>query len=164
MQREKIYVERIKRFIEENYPKRYNKIGTLDATFICDDKPISYQNALSKKYQPIKINEKWAKPWNCGWFKFNGIVPPEFAGKEVGVLIDVEGEACVWKDGSPWVGLTNKIHWNLWSGKYFVPLFDVAKGNDKIELLIETSANELFGAGTRDYHLKQAEIVIVNRD
>ena len=164
MQREKIYLERIKRFIEENYHKRYNKIGTLGATFICDDKPISYQNALSKKYQPIKINEKWAKPWNCGWFKFNGIVPPEFAGKEVGVLIDVEGEACVWKDGSPWVGLTNKIHWNLWSGKYFVPLFDVAKGNDKIELLIETSANELFGAGTRDYHLKQAEIVIVNRD
>ena len=164
MQREEIYIERIKKFIEENYPKRYVKKGVLNAAFICDDKPISYEDALKRNYKLIKVNEKWAEPWNCGWFKFYGVVPPEFIGEEVGVLIDVEGEACVWKDGSPWVGLTNKIHWNLWSGKYFVPLFDVAKTGDEVNLLVETSANELFGAGTRDYHLKQAEIVTVNRD
>ena len=163
MQREKIYLERINRFIEGNYPKRYFGKKSLDAAYIVDEKPISYETALSSEYKPVKVGEVWAKPWNCGWFKFTGEVPAEFAGEEVGVLIDVEGEACIWKDGSPYIGLTNKIHWNLWSGKYFAPLIKEAKGGEKIDLLAETSANELFGAGTRDYHLIQSEIVCINR-
>ncbi|MFO7897158.1 MAG: glycoside hydrolase family 38 C-terminal domain-containing protein [Candidatus Cloacimonadales bacterium] len=163
MQREKIYLERIKRWIEENYPRRYFGKAALKAAYIVDEKPISYQQAISAQYQEIKPGEVWARPWNCGWFRFQGEVPAEFAGQQVGALIDVEGEACIWREGSPDLGLTNKIHWNLWSGKYFVPLFEKAEAGKKIELLAEASANELFGAGSRDYHLIQAEIVCLDR-
>ena len=56
MQREEIYIERIKKFIEENYPKRYVKKGVLNAAFICDDKPISYEDLCYKI--PRKIGSR----------------------------------------------------------------------------------------------------------
>ena len=123
MQRERIYIERIKRFADRVNKLRYSDPIPLEASFIYDKiEPIPYEKALKAKYRPIKIGKEWGKLWGCAWFKFKGNIPAEFKGKEVGVLIDLNGEGCVWKDGSPWLGLTNKIHWDLRSGKYFVPL------------------------------------------
>ncbi|MDP8201633.1 MAG: glycoside hydrolase family 38 C-terminal domain-containing protein [Candidatus Tenebribacter burtonii] len=165
MQREKIYIERIKRFADRINKLRYTDPKPLSASFIYDKiEPISYETALSSKFKPIKIGEEWGKLWGCAWFKFKGKITAEFKGKEVGALIDLNGEACVWKDGSPWLGLTNKIHWDLRSGKYFVPLAVIAKGGEEIDLLVEAGANGLFGAGQNDYRLQQAEIVCVNRN
>ena len=165
MQREKIYIERIKRFADRINKLRYTEPKPLSASFIYDKiEPISYGKALKSKFKPIKIGDEWGELWGCSWFKFKGKIPAEFKGKEVGALIDLNGEGCVWKDGSPWLGLTNKIHWDLRSGKYFVPLAVIAKGGEEVDLLVEAGANGLFGAGQNDYRLQQAEIVCVNRN
>jgi len=165
MQREKIYIQRIKRFAERINKQRYTKPTLLEASFIYDKiEPIPYEKVLKAEYKPIKIGEEWGELWGCAWFKFQGKIPAEFKGKDVGVLIDLNGEGCVWKDGSPWLGLTNKIHWDLRSGKYFVSLFDSAEGGEDVDLLVEAGANGLFGSGQNDYRLQQAEIVVVNRD
>ena len=164
MQNEKIYLERIKRFIDEIYEKRYFNHTPLEAEFIHDKiNPIPYKKAIKRKFKPIKIGEKWGEDWSCAWFKFKGKVPGNFKNLEVAALIDVQGEACVFKDGTPFIGLTNKIHWNLFSGKNFVPLFEKAKGGEKVELLIEAGANGLFGKTDQDYILKQADLICVNR-
>ena len=165
MQREKIYIERIKRFSERIKTKRYTKLADLKASFIYDKhSPIPYEKALEANYTPLKLGAEWGELWGCAWFKFKGEIPVEFKGKEIGALIDLNGEGCVWKDGFPWLGLTNKIHWDLRSGKYFVPLYSEAKGGETIDLLIEAGANGLFGSGQNDYRLQQAEIVNLNSD
>ncbi|MCF7815264.1 MAG: alpha-mannosidase 2c1, partial [Candidatus Cloacimonetes bacterium] len=165
MQREKIYIQRIQRFADRINKLRYTDPKPLSASFIYDKiDPIPYGTALKSEFKAIKIGEEWGELWGCAWFKFVGKIPTEFRGKEVGALFDLNGEGCVWKDGSPWLGLTNKIHWDLRSGKYFVPLFDNAEGGEEVDLLVEAGANGLFGSGQNDYRLQQAEIVIVNRD
>ncbi len=137
MQREKIYIERIKRFADRINKQRYSDPRPLLASFIYDKiNPIPYEKALKAKYEPIKIGDEWGELWGCAWFKFHGKIPAEFKGKEIGALIDLNGEGCVWKDGSPWLGLTNKIHWDLRSGKYFVPLAEIAKGGEEVDLLV----------------------------
>jgi alpha-mannosidase len=164
MQREKIYIQRLNRFIEEVYKKKFVGEEKLIAEFIYDKKtPIPYKKAIKAKFKPIKQGEKWGEDWGCGWFKFTGKIPKKFSGKEVGAIIDVCGEGCVFINDSPWVGITNKIHWYNSSGKDFIPLFDKAKSGEKIELLIETGANGLFGKEDKDYILKTAKLVCVDR-
>ncbi|RLC53164.1 MAG: alpha-mannosidase, partial [Candidatus Cloacimonadota bacterium] len=165
MQREKIYVQRIKRLAERINKLKYFNPQPLEASFIYDKiEPIPYETALKSEFKPISIGEEWGELWGCAWFKFKGRIPAEYKEKEVGALIDLNGEGCVWKGGSPWLGLTNKIHWDLRSGKYFVPLFNEAKGGEVVDLLVEAGANGLFGSGQNDYRLQQAEIVCVNND
>ena len=165
MQNEKIYLERIKQFKDELFEKRYFNKAPLIAEFIYDKiTPIPFKKAVESNFKPIRIGGKWGDDWACGWFRFKGKVPQRFKGQEVAALIDVDGEACVFKDGSPYLGLTNKVHWNLFSGKNFIPISECASGGEKIDLLIETSANGLFGKSEHPHLLKQAEIVCVNRD
>ncbi len=161
---EKIYLQRIHKFGEMIHEKRFHGSSALEASFIYDKiNPIPYEEALKAVYKPVKLHEVWGDQWGCAWFKFKGKVPADYMGKEVGALINLGGEGCVWKNGSPWVGLTNKIHWNLSAGKYFVPLYDISEGNEAIDLLIEAGANGLFGRDQKQYELMQAEIVTVDR-
>lgn len=165
MQREKIYIQRIRQFADRINKLRYSNPQPLSASFIYNEsEPIPYETALKSKFIPIGIGEEWGELWGGAWFKFRGSIPADFRGKTVGALIDLNGEGCVWKDGSPWLGLTNKIHWDLRSGKYYVPLFEKAEGGEKVDLLVEAGANGLFGSGQNDYRLQQAEIVVVHRD
>jgi len=165
MQRKKIYIERIKRFVDRINKLKYSDPKSISTSFIYDKiNPIPYEKVLNSKFKPIKVGEEWGELWGCAWFKFKGKIPAEFIGKEVGALIDLNGEGCVWKDGSPLLGLTNKIHWDLRSGKYFIPLFEKTEGGEKVDLLVEAGANGLFGSGQNDYRLQQAEIVVVNRN
>lgn len=163
MQREKIYIERIKRFSERVRTKQYTKLADLKASFIYDKKvPIPYEKAVKAKYVSIKKDEKWGDLWGCAWFKFTGQIPAKAMGKEIGAIINIDGEACLWQNGSPSLGLTNKIHWYLGSAKEFIPLYKKAKGGEKVELFLEAGANNLFGAGDDNYKIKKMEIVIVN--
>ncbi len=163
MQREKIYIERIKRFSERIKAKQYTKLADLKAEYIYDKKiPIPYEKAIKEKYISIKIGEKWGDLWVCAWFRFTGKIPAEAKGKEVGAIINVDGESCLWENGSPTLGLTNKIHWYLGSAKEFIPLYKEANGGEKVKLLLEAGANNLFGAGDDQYKIKKKEIVSVN--
>jgi alpha-mannosidase len=164
MHREKIYIERIKKFSERIKRQQYTKLTDLKATYVYDKKvPIPYEKVAKTKLKPIKLGEKWGETWGCAWFRFTGKIPVNAEGKEVGAIINIDGEACLWKNGSPILGLTNKIHWYLGSAKEFIPLYNKAKGGEKVELLLEAGANNLFGAGEDDYRLKKMEIVEVNR-
>jgi len=163
MQREKIYIERIKRFSERVKHRQYTCLADLKASFIYDKKvPIPYEKAVKAKYISIKKGEKWGDLWGCAWFRFTGKIPASAKGKEIGAIINVDGEACLWENGSPTLGLTNKIHWYLGSAKEFIPLYKKAKGGEEVKLLLEAGANNLFGAGDDQYKIKKMEIVSVN--
>ncbi len=161
---DKIYFERIKMFAEEVSQKRYfNKID-LDAEYIYDKiNPIKFEDIGKYDFKKIKKGEEWGKLWGCGWFKFTGKIPKSFENLESAVLIDINGEACVFVNGVPDQGLTNKIDWDHNSGKYFYPLFKKSHPEEKVEILIESGANGLFGKSNNKFSLKQCELVCVNR-
>ncbi|PID29439.1 MAG: hypothetical protein CSB55_01870 [Candidatus Cloacimonadota bacterium] len=163
MRNEKIYLQRIQRFTEMLKEKRYYNSEELQISFIYDEnEPIPFEKALKSEFKPLKLNEEWGKLWGCSWFKMKGKIPENWRGKKAAALINVSGEACVWINGVPDQGLTNKVHWDHGTGKNYYPLFDKANGNEEVNLLLEGGANGLFGSGQNDYRIVQAELVCVN--
>jgi alpha-mannosidase len=175
---EKIYVTRIERFKDELSALMFTDKMPLIAEYIYDsDYPIPYtkdmENQKLKKiegevgkswqFEHIKIGEEWGKTWGSGWFRFTGKVPPAWKGREVGVMLDLESEGCIFKNGTPWQGITNTIHWNTTSAKRLALLHSKAKGNEPVFLLVEAGANGLFGAGQEFYRFKQAELCLIDR-
>ncbi|MCF7918735.1 MAG: alpha-mannosidase [Candidatus Cloacimonetes bacterium] len=178
MLNEKIYVTRIQRFRDELAGNIYTQRSALQAEFIYEQEyPLPYQPELDNsalkeivtsegktyRFEPILTGEEWGKTWGSGWFRFSGKIPAEWQDKEVGALIDLEAEGCIFINAQPWQGLTNKIHWNVNSGKRLAILTNQALGGEDIFLLVEAGANGLFGAGQEFYRLKQAELCLIDR-
>ena len=165
MQLEKIHLERIRKFINRLKQDVYTDKHELKAQFCyCQDKPIPYAEIDSQSWSEVKKGQVWGNTWGSGWFRFSAEVPVEMADKANGAWIDLDSEACVWKDGTPWLGLTNKVDWYHNAGKYYVPLSDKARIGDKIEILVEAAANDLFGAGKAEYKLVEASLVVFHKE
>lgn len=160
-----IYEHRIKRLVKEMRARRYSNTTNLRASYIYDPKaPIPYTRALKARYKPIAPGTRWGELWGSGWFRFEGTIPAAFKGREVVALIDVGGEGCVFVDGEPVQGLTNKWAGNTHTPKRIVPITRKAKGGEKVKLLVEVAANELFGAhGGKAFVLNTAEIACLDR-
>ncbi|MFP4384187.1 MAG: alpha-mannosidase [Spirochaetia bacterium] len=167
----RIILGRLKKFQARVEERRYGEKSPLQASYIYDNEPIPYKDAVNGKYKPIQIGEKWGEIWGSGWFKFTGEVPADFSGEIVLALIDVDGEACVFENGEPVLGLTYDREGNRQIRKRRVPLFDNARGGEKVELLVEAAANGLFGlenerlVSKRDvFNLRQAELAVYYPD
>lgn len=164
MVNEKIYIERIQRWIDRVGKAVYTQPHKLKAEYIYDAKtPIPVTEIAKHQWKKIEVGEKWADVWGSGWFKLRGKVPSIMTNAFVGVWFDVQGEACLFQNGVPYQGLTNKIDWNLQAGKYFIPLFPKSTGNEEIELFLETGANGLFGEDKETYELERADIVVFDQ-
>ncbi len=171
MQNKKIYRRRIQQFIERIYGMRYSEPEPLKASFTYHkNTPIPYADALKASYKPVKVGAKWGELWGCSWFKFEGVVPEQFEGKEVLALIDIGGEGCVFVDGTPERGITYKAKKDGPHLKRRVPIGNPAVKGQKVSLLVEGGANGLFGdddignSKVSAFHLRQADLVILNRD
>lgn len=89
----------------------------------------SYEQAVSAAgYRPIRIGEQWGGGSNA-WFKISFSIPEEFRGQEVFLLIDIDGEGCVFLDGKPYQGI-DRNHTE-------VLLTPSASGGEKFELVID---------------------------
>ncbi len=165
MHLEKIHLERIRKFIARLKTQVYTDKVDMQVDFIYNqDEPIPFNEIDKASFQPIQKGEVWGNTWGSGWFRFRAVVPPTLAGREIGAWIDVDGEACIWKNGSPWLGLTNKVDWYHNAGKYYVPISEKAVSGEEITLLAEAAANELFGGGKTDYKLVEASLVCFSRE
>ncbi len=176
---EKIYQERIKRWIDRLSKEIYPKSEKMKVQYIChQNEPIKPSDFEQYTWQELAEKEEWGKTWSCSWFIFSGMVPESFHDLEVGAYIDIQGEACVFKNIgeqtanladlnkplTPYIGLTNKIDWDHKAGKYYVPLFTKALGGESVRLIAEGGANGLFGKDKDSYCLEKAEIVIFDRN
>ncbi len=161
MHLEKIHLERIRKFINRIKQDIYTDKHELKAQFCyCQEKPIPYAEIDRQSWREVKKGEVWGKTWGSAWFRFTAEVPNELLDKEIGAWIDLDSEACVWKDGVPWLGLTNKVDWYHNAGKYFVPFSEKAKAGSKIEILVEAAAN---GAGKAEYKLVEASLAVFHK-
>lgn len=159
-----IYKRRIHQFIERVHMARYGERAPLEASYIYhEDTPIPHEQALSRSdYAAIAVGDTWGSLWGCAWFRFAGAVPDSMAGKEVVALIDVDGEGCVFDNGTPVQGLTTSNAMRINETKRRVPIAAAAKAGAPVDLLVEAGANTLFGerGESHTYTLKQAELAV----
>lgn len=161
MKNEQIHIERIKKLIAREQKQIYPAKAAVKVSYIHDLEPIPYAETETGTWREIEVGAAWGKLWSSAWFKIEATVPAELKGQKVGLWFDNEGEGCVWKDGSPWQGLTAGADWYHKAGKYFIPLEDTQA---KQLILIEAAANGLFGGGRDVFHLKACHICTVDSE
>jgi alpha-mannosidase len=145
----------------------YATVAPLAVTAWTTREPVAYPRRRSGRKLTLQPGDKWGNLFDCAWFHFAGRVPAAAAGKQVVLLIDVNGEACVFNaKGEPVQGLTNissEFDFTLGRpGKRVVPMFKRSVGGEKIDLWADAGCNDLFGKLPNGGTLKQAEIAILN--
>lgn len=50
--------------------------------------PVPVGQALRGTYAPFETGTPWGPPWSTSWFRLEGIVPDEYAGRRVEVVVD----------------------------------------------------------------------------
>lgn len=161
-----IYEKRISQLILRIGKQRYNGSSPLTAEFIYNpQEPIPYEKALQAEYKPITPGTPWGEAWGSAWFRFKGRVPKSFAGQKVVALIDLGSEGCVFENGTPTQGITNKPANGHYKAKRQIPISAKADGGEDVSLLIEAAANELMGiTNSAKFTLNQAELVCLNEN
>ncbi len=145
----------------------YHPVADLEVRAHVTAEPVAYEKRASGKKLVLRPGEKWGGLFDCAWFHFVGKVPAEAAGQRVVLLIDVNGEACVYSNkGEPVQGLTNiNSGFDLslgMPGKRVVPLVNRAMGGEKVDFWADAGGNDLFGKLREGGTLKEAKIAIEN--
>ncbi len=163
MHDEKIHIERIKRLIERQKPEIHKQKSDMPAYLVTCNSPLSHpHHEACNALKEISKGEVWGKKWESAHFQVKITIPESYAGLKAGLWFDCDGEACVIKEGTPYQGLTPKVDWYHNAAKYYVPLSDNAVAGTEYQVLIEASANDLFGAGKEEYALRECSLVTLD--
>ncbi len=145
----------------------YKKISKLKAIAWVTKEPVPYQERMTGKKSEINIGEKWGEHWDCAWFNFIGQVPVAAKDKNIVLLIDLNGEGCLFDDkGCPVRGITN-VNSTFSTflgepGKRVLQYKEKAAGSEIVDIWIEAGNNDLFGDYKGNGTLKEADIAICN--
>ncbi|OHB52746.1 MAG: alpha-mannosidase [Planctomycetes bacterium GWF2_41_51] len=145
----------------------YTTIGHLEIEAYLSKEPLSYQDRTKGEKRKLRPGDKWGDLFDCSWFHFTGSIPPQGSGKHIVLLIDVNGEACVFDEsGNPIRGLTNGS--SVFERKDGSPCKKVlqfnesAKSGEIINIWADAGCNDLFGKLSEDGRIAQADIAICN--
>ncbi|MCK5737662.1 alpha-mannosidase, partial [bacterium] len=147
----------------------YTQIGDLKIDAWKTPEPIPFSQRQNGAHHSFKVGDKWGNLWDCAWFHFTGRIPESAAGKHIILLLDINGEMCVFNEtGDPVRGLTNMgstFDPKLGSaGKHVLQITPSAKGNEPISVWIDAGCNDLFGNLIEDGKIKEAGIAICHDD
>ncbi len=105
--------------------------------------PVPVARALAADYEPFEPGTAWGSPWATSWFRLEGEVPRQWAGRRVEVVVDLgfsgdapgfQAEGLVYDaDGVPVKG----VH----PLNRHVPVAVRAAGGEPVRLLLEAAAN-----------------------
>ncbi|MFC5404345.1 alpha-mannosidase [Cohnella soli] len=146
----------------------YEKIAPLSVVAYATKEPVTFAEREAGERMELKAGERWGERWDCAWFHFHGVVPATAAGNKVVLLLDVNGELCLFdEEGTPTQGLTNvNSEFDLslgLPGKRVVHVADPASGEEIIDLWADAGNNDLFGY-YRSGTLKEADIAICREE
>ncbi len=104
--------------------------------------PVPVASALAATYEPTEVGQPWGPPWGTSWFRVSGIVPAEWAGRVVELVVDLgyngtpgfQCEGLVYlPDGTPVKGLHPDNRW--------LRLGTPVSGGEDVLLYVEAAAN-----------------------
>jgi alpha-mannosidase len=145
----------------------YTIIAPLDIQCWPSREPTPFILRADGSSKTLKVGEKWGNLFDCAWFRFTGTVPATAKGKRVVLLLDVNGEMCIFEpDGTPALGLTNvasEYDYSLGTpGKRVLLVLEEARGGETLEVWADAGCNDLFGRLQENGTIKQAAIATLN--
>jgi len=143
----------------------YTVVGRLDIRAWRTPEPVPYDQRTSGEELSLSVGDRWGDLFDCAWFNFTGQLPAEAAGKHVVLLLDVNGEMCVFDDqGNPQRGLTNVTSGFDLSlgmpGKRVLQFADSAQGGERVDIWADAGCNDLFGNLQVNGEVSQADIAV----
>jgi alpha-mannosidase len=83
--------ERLNRTLKERIkPVLYSHSEPVElSVWHAPGEPVPVAEALAASYEPARVGDPWGPPWSTSWFKLTAQVPPEWAGKQVEVVVDL---------------------------------------------------------------------------
>ncbi len=147
-----LYLSRIHEFMGRLKDERvYAAHAPLTATCGVTDAAVPFTRRQSAaKARPIGVGEQWGSAWQNAWFHLTGKVPADWAGHDVALHFNANGESLVFsKDGCPLYGLTNQSVFANDFGKDIYRMFEPCRGGEKVDLWIEATASSLFGVNRK---------------
>ena len=160
------YTTRHLRYALEQIAKRiYRPLSQLHIRAWWTREPMPFHDRRSGRELELSVGDKWGDLFDCAWFHFTGTVPPEAAGQEVVLLLDVNGELCVVdREGNPVRGLTTAqsgYDLSLGSpGKRVLRFLAQAKGGEQVDVWADAGCNDLFGNLRGNGTVAQAEVAV----
>lgn len=149
--------------------KVYTTVAKLNTTYTLDKEPIPFEERLTREMKTVKKGQRWGEVFDCAWFNFKGTVPQSAKGKNVVLLIQVDGEGCLYdNDGNPQKGISNICGVMDFAqparGKKVLEVTDSAVGGEQIDIWLDAGHNKL-SVNTKNYaKLNQAEIAVFRED
>lgn len=143
---------RVKRVLDERIRPAIHPVSTpLEVDWReLPGEPIAPAEALGLEYTGYQVGTVWGAAWGTTWFRLRGTVPAAWAGKRVEALVDLgfdknmtgfQCEGLVYRNTGTTVKSINPR--NQW-----IPVADVAEGEEEVEYFIEAAANPVL----LDYH------------
>jgi alpha-mannosidase len=109
--------------------------------------PVPFGERLGLRYTAAREGDHWGDVWDSAWFHLTGTVPDAWKGSRVVARLDFSGEGLVYSDaGVPVQGISNGSVFARKRARDLFPLFDSARGGERVDLWVEAAANGLFGA------------------
>lgn len=109
---------------------------------------VSYQEAMKGRYRPIKEGAVFTEMFSRHWFKINATVPKAWAGSDVVLVFEHDGEALIWKDGAPIQSITN-TDWVTpqYAGpiRPYCRMVKKARGGEKVSCVVEMACCGYWG-------------------
>lgn len=123
---------RVERFLRnELQPRIWASQVPMQAGVYRPSGKISPADAPRQEYTPVQPGYTWGPIWSDAWFRFTGVVPPEWRGQTVCALIDCGAEAVVWVGDDPRQGIDDNHR------EYLVT--DSARGGEEITLYVQAT-------------------------
>ncbi|MBZ9640436.1 glycoside hydrolase family 38 C-terminal domain-containing protein [Streptomyces sp. PSKA30] len=105
--------------------------------------PVPFAEAAAATYEPFAMDTPWGPPWGTTWFRMQGQVPADWAGRRVEAVIDLgfvgdwpgnQAEALVHlPDGTPLKAVNPQ--------NQYVPIARSAVGGESVDYLVEAASN-----------------------
>jgi len=145
----------------------YTPIAPLDIHAWWSQEPLPYTERTTGKPLTLAVGDKWGDLFDCAWFHFTGVVPEAAAGQHVVLLLDVNGEMCVFDAaGTPTRGLTCVTSGYDFSlgrpGKRVLEVTPCAQGGEALDVWADAGCNDLFGELRGDGTVKEAAVAVCN--
>jgi alpha-mannosidase len=161
---ERQYEELIYQLKKNVYEHIYTKIQPLQINAWITKEPVAFAEKMTGEFKKLALGDCWGEIWDCGWFHFTGDVPSEYSNKDLVLLIDINGELCVFdKEGTPICGLTNvssTFDKSLGMPGKRVLLLD--KGITAVDYWADCGCNDLFGNYSDSAIIVDADIACID--
>jgi alpha-mannosidase len=165
----KITLTEIAGMLEKIEQSIYEPLADLSIVAWTSPEPLPFERREAGTRTEYKKGEKWGGLFDCGWFRFQGTVPPTATGNEIVLLLDLSGELLVVDDqGNPQQGLTTAASWYDFTlgkpgKKVFYPSRKLNPG-DAVDVWADAGNNDLFGMLQNNGTVQEACIAAFHSD